>query len=144
MRSPRRNQRFPGGGKELFELMRMDHQPQFVNLYPQNEISRERAKLRDTLTYEPEFDPMLYFWPVDHAWVIADFQNTQNDDTVARLVKALKRDGALVVTIIWRRLRTSEERELGASNWLYCPEWKTYGDALAWDQFHAGPLAPSA
>lgn len=115
MREPRPKQRFPNGGKDLYELLRMDHEPIMVFVYPSDEVSLDRALFPDTLTYEKAFDPMVYFWPVEGQHVVADFLGKPADVDCKRLIKALERDGAAWITVMWR-----ENKKL----W-----WEQHGDA---------------
>lgn len=128
MPEPRRNQRFPGGGKDLYELLRSDYEPLAITVFPTGEVSKERAAQADTLTYEPAFDPMLYFWPVHRQWVLVFMKTASNDESVERLAKAMMRDGAEAVTVIWPRARTQEERAEFGRDWISCPHWRTFGD----------------
>lgn len=115
MREPRPKQRFPNGGKDLYELLRMDHEPVMVFVYPSDEVSLERACFPDTLTYEKAFDPMVYFWPVEGQHVVVDFKAKPAADDLKRMVKALQRDGAAWITALWK-----EKQKL---------EWENWGDA---------------
>lgn len=112
MRAPRARQRFPGGGKNLYELLRMDHEPAFIGIWPAAECFHPDHS--NTLTYEPAFDPMLYFWPVERQHVIVFCRDAPNEDDMKRLAKALKRDGAELIQFLWSVERTVEERALGA------------------------------
>lgn len=115
-RRPRARQRFPGGGKNLYELLRMDHEPVFIGVWPESECLHPGHS--NTLTYEPAFDPMLYFWPIERQHVIVFCRAAQNEDDMKRLAKALKRDGAELIQFVWSVERTLEERQLGAPGLL--------------------------
>lgn len=115
MREPRPKQRFPHGGKQLYELLRLDHEPVFVRVWPAEEVSREVAGFPDTLTYEQAFDPMVYFWPVEGQHVLVDFLARPAEPDLKRLVSALQRDGAAWVTVMWK-----ENKSL---------RWEQFGDA---------------
>lgn len=99
MREPRPTQRFPTHGKELYEALRRDGEPTIVWAMTEEDV-RECAVLQDpTLVWNRYFDPMLYFWPVEHQYVLAVFWTDFDDKAMARLVKALLRDGADWVTV---------------------------------------------
>lgn len=146
MRAPRPRQRFPGGGKDLWELLRMDLEPVGILIFPVNEISKERARLANTLTYEPEFDPMLYFWPVENQWAVVQMKSPPHEDSLKRLVKALERDGAGAISVMWLRARTLEEREELDRNWLMTTEVRNFGNLEEYFRGapHASPVAASA
>lgn len=99
MREPRPHQRMPEGGKRLYELLRMDHEPVMVHIFVSEDTMRSRLRLEDTLGFSREFDPVLYFWPVEdqhclvHLWV-------EEPELLERLARALLRDGALWVTFM--------------------------------------------
>jgi len=99
MREPRPHQRMPEGGKRLYELLRLDHEPVMIHVFVSEDTARDRLRLEDTLGFSREFDPVLYFWPVDgqhclvHLW-------QEEPQLVERLSLALLRDGALWVTFI--------------------------------------------
>jgi hypothetical protein len=137
MREPRARQRFPGNGKQLWELLRMDYEPFAITIYPIGEISKARAEHRDTLTYEPEFDPMLYFWPVENLWSIVFMKAEPHQDTMKRMAKALERDGSPAVTFIWSRPRTELERAEFGRDWLTISEVRNFGKGID----RAGPVA---
>jgi hypothetical protein len=118
-REPRAKQRFPDGGKNLYELLRMDHEPVLVWVLLADE-GRKRALLQpDTLLLESAFDPMLYFWPVDGQHVVCDFDGKPDPQQAKRLVKALLRDGALWVTVMWRNKNDLELKNFGDPQHFY-------------------------
>jgi hypothetical protein len=114
VREPRPKQRFPEGGKELYELLRMDHEPVMIWVLAADEAHTRTLLQPDTLLLERAFDPMVYFWPVDGQHVVCDFDDKPEPTQAKRLVKALLRDGATWVTLMWR-----ENNEL---------DWDHYGD----------------
>jgi len=123
----------------------MDHEPFAITIYPVHEISRERSQLRDTLTYEPEFDPMLYFWPVEKQWAIVQMKSPPHETALKRLGQALLRDGASAVTVVWARTRTPQEREESAREQLVALDFQNFGDLEAhFARTDASPVAPSA
>lgn len=124
MPNPRARQRFPNGGKTLHELLRMDYEPHWIDLRAANDVwdplkfpdvKRRRVRsaqeiLHDQetnpgtvflLTYEPLFDPMLYFWPVMGQHVIHFRSRPMPAEDLRRLVKALLRDQAQFVQVSW-------------------------------------------
>lgn len=113
MREPRPKQQFPDGGKELYELLRLDHEPVFIWVLLADETEYPPVQ-RDTLLLDRAFDPMVYFWPVEGQHVVcrsaAPFEKNQKK----RLVRALLRDGATWVSLLWHE---------GGSL-----EWKNHGD----------------
>ena len=127
MREPRPRQRFPGGGKNLYELLRMDHEPLFIGVWAQSECLHPEHS--NTLTYEPAFDPMLYFWPVERQHVIVFMLLEPNEEDTKRLVKALVRDGAELVQALWSVDRTDEERAEFGRTWMKRVEVRTFEGA---------------
>lgn len=105
VREPRPKQLFPTGGKNLYELLRMDHEPVLIDVFPEDEVQKSRDREPDTLTYNRNFDPMLYFWPVDGQHVVVYF-DTFRPPELDRLVQAMQRDGAAWVTAIYRKNKT--------------------------------------
>jgi hypothetical protein len=130
--SPRSKQRFPRGGKELYELMRMDHEPIFVSVYRSDEVARDRHKMRDdSLVYESELDPMLYFWPVEGQHVIAFIYSEIAEDARERLARALLRDGARWVSISWRNSKNKFEAHSWGDTDGFMRDRYEPGDAVA-------------
>lgn len=131
MREPRPRQRFPAGGKALYELLRRDYEPLFIMAWDASHVfhSRHHERPRDrrgytepeitaqrycdehqaqagtvySLAFELSFDPMLYFWPVERQHVITFLEQPIAEPDVKRLARALKRDGATVITIMWSK-----------------------------------------
>ena len=121
MREPRPTQRFPGNGRALYEALRRDAEPILIWVLSE-EDQRQVSVIQDyTLTWSRFFDPMLYFWPVEHQHVCTIFWTDVDKLLSQRLVKALLRDGAMWVTVS----RPSGERTRAR-------RWENYGDA---DQF---------
>lgn len=102
MREPRAKQRFPDGGKDLYDLLRMDHEPVLIWVLLDDEAKKRVLLQPDTLTVDRAFDPMLYFWPVDKQHVVCDFDSEPDATEAKRLVRALIRDGATWITLMWR------------------------------------------
>ena|SRR5438105_8833806 len=98
MREPRPHQRMPEGGKRLYELLRLDHEPGMITVFVSEETTRERLRMADTLGFSREFDPVLYFWPVEGQHCHVHLM-TEEAAFTERLVRALLRDGALWVTV---------------------------------------------
>lgn len=99
MREPRAKQRFPEGGKALYELIRSDHEPVLIEIFIEQEATRERLKCPDTLSIHRDFDPMLFFWPVEGQHCVVHMR-TVDEKAAKRLAKALLRDGADWVTAL--------------------------------------------
>jgi hypothetical protein len=100
MREPRQHQRMPEGGKRLYELLRMDHEPVLIDVFVIEELPRrERLKQGDTLGFSREFDPMLYFWPVESQHCVVHLWSDE-PELIERLGRALLRDGALWVSFL--------------------------------------------
>jgi hypothetical protein len=99
MRSPRRSERIPTGGKQLYELLRMDHEPTFISIFLVEEVTKARLLVENTLGFSREFDPMLYFWPVEGQHCVVQLQQA-DENTRKRLAKALQRDLAAWVSIL--------------------------------------------
>jgi hypothetical protein len=99
MREPRPHQRMPEGGKRLYELLRMDHEPVMVHIFVSEDTPRDRLRLEDTLGFSREFDPVLYFWPVQDQHCLVHLWE-EEPQLIERLGRALLRDGALWVTFI--------------------------------------------
>lgn len=100
MREPRAKQRFPTNGKELYELLRLDYEPILLWVCTHDE-AQQRYVQPDTLIYDRVMDPMLYFWPVESQHVVVRSVSEPETGARKRLVKALLRDGALWVTVLW-------------------------------------------
>lgn len=128
MREPRPKQRFPRGGKELYELLRMDHEPTFINVFRSDEVAADRHKQADTLVWEVELDPMLYFWPVEGQHVVVLLDKVMEEKRLERLAKALLRDGATWISALWTALRTEEERREFRPDHLTKPVLRHWGD----------------
>jgi hypothetical protein len=119
VREPRPRQRFPEGGLEIFEHRKagtwkgqglIDARP--VNWqHPRNRtLSREQQLATGYMVlYQPHFDPMLYFWPVDECHVLARVESLDADFSL-RLVRAMLRDGAIYVTTSTMTALTSSAR----------------------------------
>lgn len=105
MREPRPRQRLPEGGLEIYERQKAGTwkpgteiliaypvgwksprggSPRFTEMFGRNGY---------TLVYQPHFDPMLYFWPVEGFCIHFHVDNHDSDHT-KRLVRASLRDGA--------------------------------------------------
>lgn len=128
MKSPRRGQRFPRGGQNLYELMRMDHEPILIWVLLAGDITLEQADEPDTLSFEADFDPMVYFWPVDGQHVVVRLEKPA-EELEKRLVKALLRDGAMWVTVCWCTPKF---------------DWVNYGDPDGFMQKRFGPVESAA
>lgn len=115
MREPRPKQRFPQGGKTLYELLRIDHEPVLIWILPQDEAQKRKLLQPDTLLLDRAFDPMVYFWPVDGQHIVCDFDGEPEAEVAKRLVKALLRDRAAWITLMWRN-----NNEL---------QWSNFGDS---------------
>lgn len=142
MREPRPKQVFPTGGKNLYELLRSDHEPVFVDVFPENECERGRADDADTLTYNGNFDPMLYFWPVEGQHVVAHFNGRPAD--LERLVRAMQRDGVAWLTVIYKK--DKQFIPLRDPNWTKADGFDVYayehwGDSDGFMQRRYGPAA---
>ena len=99
VRIPRRSERIPSGGKRLYELLRLDHEPVYVNIFLVEEVTQDRLEFEDTLGYSREFDPMQYFWPVEGQHCVVNLK-LSDEKSRQRLARALMRDKAAWVTII--------------------------------------------
>lgn len=119
MREPRSKQLFPTGGKNLYELLRSDYEPASVDVFVEDECQRGRDKEEATLTYRRNFDPMLYFWPVEGQYVHIHLNARPAD--LERLSKALLRDGAAVVVAVYPNNKKTPS--------FYSEEWNTHDDA---------------
>jgi hypothetical protein len=107
VREPRPRQRFPEGGLEIFEQRKAGtwKHPGLIDARPMNwqhprgrsRTNAQQLALGYVVMYQPHFDPMLYFWPVDECDVLTRVEDLEADFT-ARLVRALLRDGARFVT----------------------------------------------
>lgn len=118
MREPRQTQRFPKNGKALYEALRRDAEPIIVWILAE-EDERQVTVIQDhTLIWSRFFDPMLYFWPVEHQHVCAISWTDVDEVLLKRLVKALLRDGADWVTV------SRPGRKGGPAR-----QWENYGDA---------------
>lgn len=100
MRAPRRSERIPVGGKQLYELLRLDHEPILLSIFLVEEVEEPRLDGPDTLGYSREFDPMQYFWPVEGQHCVAELRQSSEHDR-KRLMKALQRDKAAWISVIW-------------------------------------------
>lgn len=126
LRRPRSKQRWPVGGEELYELLRMDHEPQVIYIRRADQTDRGRI-LQDKpniLTFQHEADPMLYFWPVEGQFVWLQYDHDALEDERVRLVKALLRDAATWVNVTWHPPKT-ETNTLGF-------DYENWGDPLKW------------
>jgi hypothetical protein len=119
---------FPTGGKNLYELLRSDYEPVFIDVFAEEECQRSRVDMEGTLTYRRSFDPMLYFWPVEGQHVVAHFERRPAE--LDRLVKALQRDGAVWITAIYKKDKIPVS--------FYSPEWNRYDDADCYAYEHWG------
>ena len=128
MREPRPKQLFPTGGKHLYEMLRMDYEPVFIDVFMEDECQRGRAEMEATLTYGRSFDPMLFFWPVEGQHVVAHFERRPAE--LDRLVKALQRDGAVWITAIYKKDKAYVS--------FYSPEWNRHDDADIYAYEHWG------
>lgn len=128
MREPRPKQLFPTGGKNLYEMLRMDYEPVFIDVFAEEECQRSRVDMEGTLTYRRSFDPMLYFWPVEEQHVLCHFDRRPAE--LDRLVKALQRDGALWITAIYRKDRPEVS--------IWSAEWNKHDDADSYAYEHWG------
>jgi hypothetical protein len=107
VREPRPRQRFPEGGLEIYEQRKAGtwKQPGLIDARPVNwQHPRFRTPTKEQqlasgymVLYQPHFDPMLYFWPVDECHVLARVEDLDADFSL-RLVRAMLRDGATYVT----------------------------------------------
>lgn len=131
MREPRAKQRFPHGGKDLYELLRLDHEPALIFAWPSDEVSANHVRypIPDTLVFERAFDPMVYFWPVEGQHIVVNFKRRPEESDVKRLVKALERDGAGLITLMWK----DDKNKL---------QWEHFGDAgeFIYKRYGVSPL----
>lgn len=139
MRSPRAKQRMPHGGQQLYEELRGGHEPIMVHVYPFDAVTRDRARLRDTLTFDLAFDPGLYFWPVEHQHVLAVAELDQ--EARARLAQALLRDGAIWVTICYPN---AEEPDADGFKSRFAFEHFGDADAFMRSRYPVDALGPSS
>jgi hypothetical protein len=80
-----------------------------------------------TLLWSRFFDPVLFFWPVEHQHVVALFWLEVDDKLVKRLVKALLRDGADWVTVSRpNNIRVRSYKDAVSTRTRH---WEQYGDA---------------
>lgn len=134
MREPRAKQRFPTNGKELYELLRLDHEPALIFVHLADEF--EYHPDPNTLVYERFMDPMLYFWPVERQHVVVQLAAEPEAGAKKRLVDALLRDGAQWVTVLWLASRADPyESSLQVEN---------FGDADGFLRNRYGTLDPVA
>lgn len=110
MREPRPRQRLPEGGLEIFEQRKAGtwKHPGLICAQPVNwkhPRPLEKPKTHEQILatgyivlYQPHFDPMLYFWPVENFTVICHLPNIE-DDYSKRLARAILRDGAEYVSL---------------------------------------------
>lgn len=85
-------------------MLKLDHEPVLIWCRRADQTSDERIAIHqpDMLVYDHEADPMIYFWPVEGQMVTCQFDTPPDEDYKARLVKALLRDGAIWVGVIWQ------------------------------------------
>lgn len=121
MRQPRSKQRFPRGGEQLYELLKSDHEPVLIWCRRADQTDDEHLRLHapDMLVYDHEADPMIYFWPVEGQMVTCQFDSAPEEASKKRLVKALLRDGAMWVAVVW-------QGPAGVSS-----EWENHGEPAA-------------
>lgn len=123
MNGPRARQRFPDGGKTLYEILRRDYEPHWIEVRAKGDDWRDRdphglprvvrsieQQIADQeyspgtvyiLQFEPAFDPMTYFWPVKGQHVILRRARPMHADDIRRFVKAMLRGEARLVQVIW-------------------------------------------
>jgi hypothetical protein len=89
----------PDGGKRLYRALRGDHEPVMVDVFICEETTRARLKAENAMGFSREFDPMLYFWPVDGQHCVVHLAS-EDKALIERLGKALLRDGALWVSFL--------------------------------------------
>jgi len=104
MREPRPQQRMPYGGKRLYQALRRDYEPVLIDVFVSEQAVRGRLFAPNALGFSREFDPMLYFWPVEAQHVVVHLWE-ESPDLVERLSRALLRDGALWVSFLIGGLR---------------------------------------
>lgn len=102
MRAPRPQHRMPQGGRQLYELVKMDHEPEQICVFRAGDVDAQRARMPDTLVWDREFDPMVYFWSVQRQAALAFFLDDYEPGQAERLAKACLRDGARQVTAVRR------------------------------------------
>jgi hypothetical protein len=83
----------PRGGPALYRSRQNGYSPKLVSVFIEGEVSVKRARVPVTLVFDPSFDPIGYFWPVENSMVIFHL-NEMREDISERMEKALKRDGA--------------------------------------------------
>lgn len=108
MREPRPRQRLPEGGLDIFEKRKAGTWQKTLLIFAQPSNWHPplaKPRTRDeylangyTVLYEPHFDPMLYFWPVDGCQFMIRADSVDTDITT-RLVRAGLRDGAELVVV---------------------------------------------
>lgn len=96
-------------------MLRMDHEPVLIWVLMADDASKRILLQPDTILLESAFDPMLYFWPVEGQHVVCDFDGKPDSEQAKRLVKALLRDGAVWVTLMWRNNNDLEWNQFGDS-----------------------------
>lgn len=151
MKVPRPRQRFPAGGKNLYDLLRQDFEPSLIWVWESSHVfKRQQRLIKDrwgesptytaeqyandqkhkddyTLAFERAFDPMLYFWPVHQQHVVVMLDAIPDDKFVKRMGEALLRDGVDVAEVVWSRDRTPEERAQFSKDWLTTSEIRHFG-----------------
>lgn len=89
----------PEGGKRLYQGLRRDYEPVLIDVFIAEEIKRERLAAENALAFSREFDPVLYFWPVEDQHCVVHLWEKE-PELIARLAFALLRDGALWVSFL--------------------------------------------
>lgn len=84
----------------------MDLEPVFIWVLLNQETDKTHIQ-DNTLLWDSLFDPMLYFWPVENQHVVCSFDVQPDVAQSKRLVKALLRDGAIWVTVMWHQKNDS-------------------------------------
>jgi hypothetical protein len=107
VREPRPRQRFPEGGLEIYEQRKAGtwKHPGLIDArptgwkHPRGPVQTNERMLSTgyVVLYQPHFDPMLYFWPVDECDALVRVESLDDEFTL-RLVRAMLRDGARFVT----------------------------------------------
>ncbi len=122
MREPRPRQRFPENGLAIYELLK-DGKWTTAKLLFAQPVGYQHPRWpkpyigEHTLVYQPHFDPMLYFWPVEGFHLIVRTDNLDSDITM-RIVRAALRDGAeLVVTNVATMLTSDSNFYDQESGW---------------------------
>jgi hypothetical protein len=133
LRRPRTKQRFPRGGEELYELLRMDHEPAciYVRRTDQTTGSHARVLHPNGLMHDPDTDPLIYFWPVEKQFVWVQFDHNAPEEERKRLVKALMRDGATWLVVTWHEPNSEVDPVLGNTPKTRLA-WDSHGDPDTW------------